>query len=497
MNELTEKLIAWRTTILWVLMVLMAISSFMEFSSPNSMDREVESLEETIHKRQQVMAQYAEKALEEPDSVFLSFPRLPSDMVIYRYCADTLQSWVNQLPVSNDDIDFFPFGYTLNHLTSRGITNTPLAYLTASEQYVNLGSGWYIVSTYFKSNVSVVAALLIQTDYNSENSVLRSEINPNLSLSKRLSIVPVTHDESYIVKGLNGEILFSVLKNLPTERGDAGKTLRLLSMLFAIAALFSDLARRKRIKQFFLAWGGLTIVLILSLYMAEYTSGNSKLFSPSLYADFGLFGSLADMIICHLYIFLVILALFSVRKSLALAFLRGSRAKRFLLKSILFLIPLLLILYIHITLESLAMNSSIVLELYMIDEISAYTVLAYVIYSLLFVSLLFSLQMLRPLLRLKGGFSFLKPRNLLIFIFLISLYSLVSVSRYGYSKEFETNRVLTTKMSVERDLDIELLLRGAERMIETDPLLSLWVQVEQGEEMINSILTEQYFWSIL
>ena len=73
MNELTEKLIAWRTTILWVLMVLMAISSFMEFSSPNSMDREVESLEETIHKRQQVMAQYAEKALEEPDSVFLSF----------------------------------------------------------------------------------------------------------------------------------------------------------------------------------------------------------------------------------------------------------------------------------------------------------------------------------------------------------------------------------------------------------------------------------------
>ena len=82
MNELTDKLIAWRTTILWVLMVLMAISSFMEFSSPNSMDREVESLEETIHKRQQVMAQYAEKALEEPDSVFLSFPRLPSDMVI-------------------------------------------------------------------------------------------------------------------------------------------------------------------------------------------------------------------------------------------------------------------------------------------------------------------------------------------------------------------------------------------------------------------------------
>lgn len=496
MNELGEKLIAWRTTILWVLMSLMAISSFMEFSSPNSMDREVAKLEKTIHKRQAVLADYAARALDVPDTLFLDFPGLPSDMVLYRYCADTLQSWVNQLPVSNDDIDFFPFGYTLNHLTSRGISNTPLAYIGTREQYVSLGSAWYIVNSYSRGRVTVVAALLIQTDYNSQTSVLRSEINPNLSLSKRLSIAPVTHDESYIVRGIEGDILFSVLKNLPSERGDAGNMLRLLSMLFAIAALFSDLARRKRMKQFFLAWGGLTIVLVLSLYMADGASGN-KLFSPTLYADFGLFGSMADMMICHLYIFLVILALFTVRKSLALAYLRGTSAKRAVVSAILSLIPLIVAGYIHVTLKSLAMNSSIVLELYMIDEISVFTILAYLLYALLFVSLLFSLQLLRPIFRFKGGFSFLKPKNMLIFLSLVSLYTLISVSRYGYEKEFERNRVLTTKMSVERDLDVEILLRGAERMIETDPLLSLWVQVNQGEEMINSILNEQYFWSIL
>lgn len=496
MNELAEKLLAWRTTILWVLMSLMAVSSFVEFSSPNSMDREVEKLEKTIHKRQSVLADYAARALEIPDSAFIDFPELPSDMVIYRYCSDTLQSWVNQLPVSNDDIDFFPFGYTLNHLTSRGISNTPLAYLGAKEQYVSLGSAWYIVSTYTEDKVTVVAALLIQTDYNTENSVLKSEINPKLSLSKLLSIVPVTHDESYIVRGVEGDILFSVLKNLPSERGDEGNMLRLFSMLFAIAALFSDLARRKRMKQFFLAWLGLTVVLILSLYMAESTSGN-MLFSPSLYADFVLFGSMADMMICHLYIFLVLLALFTVRKSLALSFLRGGKLRRAVIKSILSLTPLLLVVYIHITLKSLAMNSSIVLELYKIDEISIFTILAYLLYALLFVSLLFSLQLLRPLFKFKGGFTFLKPKTMLIFIAIVSLYTLLSVSSFGYKKEFERNRVLTTKMSVERDLDIELLLRGAERMIETDPLLSLWVQVDQGEEMINSILTEQYFWSIL
>lgn len=496
MNELAEKLLAWRTTILWVLMSLMAVISFVEFSSPNSLDRDVEKLEKTIHKRQTVLAEYSARALEVPDTVFIDFPELPSDMVIYRYCSDTLQSWVNQLPVSNDDIDFFPFGYTLNHLTSRGISNTPLAYLVANEQYVSLGSAWYVVSTYTKGKVTVVAALLIQTDYNTENSVLKSEINPNLSLSKLLSIVPVTHDESYIVRGVEGDILFSVLKNLPSERGDEGNMLRLLSMLFAIAALFSDLARRKRMKQFFLAWLGLTVVLILSLYMAESTSGN-MLFSPSLYADFGLFGSMADMMICHLYIFLVLLALFTVRKSLALSFLRGGPVRRGVIKTIIAITPLLLVLYIHITLRSLAMNSSIVLELYKIDEITIFTILAYLLYALLFIALLFSLQLLRPLFKFRGGFTFLKPKTMLTFISLVSLYTLISVSTFGFKKEFEKNRVLTTKMSVERDLDIELLLRGAERMIETDPLLSLWVQVDQGEEMINSILTEQYFWSIL
>jgi len=73
MNELAEKLLAWRTTILWVLMSLMAVSSFVEFSSPNSMDREVEKLEKTIHKRQSVLADYAARALQIPDTVLLIF----------------------------------------------------------------------------------------------------------------------------------------------------------------------------------------------------------------------------------------------------------------------------------------------------------------------------------------------------------------------------------------------------------------------------------------
>ena len=171
----------------------------------------------------------------------------------------------------------------------------------------------------------MLAALLVQTDFPSDNSILRSEINPNFSLSKRLSIVPVTHDESYIVRGKEGGILFSVLKNLPTHRGESGSSLRWFALLFAISALFSDLERRKRLRQFFFAWGGLTIIWMIALYFSGGSTDDAELFSPNLYADFGLFGSMADLIITHLYIFMVMLALFIIRKSLALTYMKSGK----------------------------------------------------------------------------------------------------------------------------------------------------------------------------
>lgn len=497
MNENFDKMLKWRTPVLWVTALLLAAISFMEFSSSDSMDREVEKLTGTIHKRQQILEDFAQKAIDTPDSVFVELPELPEDMAIYKFCADTLQSWVNQLPIANDDIDFFPFGYTLNHLTSRGVSNTPLANLGSSEQYLSLGSAWYIVSTYTNGNVTLVAAILVQTDFPSDNTILKSEVNPNLSLSKRLSIVPVTQDESYIVKGKNGGVLFSVLKNLPNNRGEEGSSLRWFSIFFMIAALFSNLQFRKRIKQFFIAFAGLTILRFIAAYFADNVGGDIELFSPNLYADFGLFGSMADLLINHLYIFLVMLALFIVRKSLALTFLKAKPNKKRLMKAIFIIIPVLIIAYIHISLRSLILNSNIVLELYKIDEITVYTILSYVLYALLFTALLFSLQLLRPAIKMRHNLSFLNMRAIMVYIFVISIYTLATVSFYGFLNEYERNRVLTTKMSVERDLNIELILRSSEKLIENDPVLALWVQIDQSNEMVNNILTEQYFWNLM
>lgn len=489
-----------RTALLWICAVMITIASFMEFSSAGSMDREVKRLEKRIHKRQAILESFASRALKLDNKEFINFgSELPEDMVIYRYFDDTLQSWANQLPISNDEVGLFRFGYILNHMNSRVVTYTPLAYLRLTEsveQYVSLGSAWYIVNIYVSGNQMVISALLVQTDYPTENTILKNKINPNFSLSRQLSIVPVTFDESYIIHGKRGGVLFSVIKTLPGSAASTGIVLRWIAILLIIAALFSNLHSRRGFREFFTVAAGLVVVRFLALYQSSQMQGEYKMFSPNLYADFGLFNSLADLLINNILIFFLITALFMIRKSIARYRIKVSSSGGFLMKMLFFAVPLALIPYIHFSITSLILNSNIEMELYKIDEISIYTLIVYVSYGLLFVSLLFSLQLIRPFFRKERRFSFLSKRALTLFITSVSLYTLFTVSIYGYNKELNRNRVWTTKMSVERDLNLELQLRDLEKYIEFDQYLARSIGMYQNIN-VNTRLTESYFWNIL
>ena len=499
-----KQLLNRKTSILWMGALLFTLASFMEFSSNESLDREVERLQGVIHKRQQILEDFALKTLQLPSDQFVSFEEFPEDMVLYRYFNDTIQSWINQFPIANDDIDFFPFGYRINHLNSRVVTNTPLAYLSLTEQYVNLGSAWYVVNVYISGNQTIIAALLIQTDFPTENSVLVNSINPNLSLRRQLSIVPVTYDESYIVLGKDGGVLFSVLKNLPSKTDETGVILRWFAILIAVLALFSNLRRLRRIKDFFLVLAGLVVVRFVAVYQAKELQGELEIFSPNLYADYGLFSSLGDLLINNMLVVLLVTALFIVRRSFfRYAYGKGDWAKR-IMAALFLLIPLAIVPYIHYSLHSLIMNSSITMEPFRIDEISVYTLLVYVSYSLLFAALILSLQLVRPFVPRIRKHSFLERKPLMIYMTLISLYTLFAVSYYGFEKEFSRNRVWTTKMSVERDLNLELQLRGYEKFIENDPIIGMNLTVSPDIEIVNNYLviihnrlTEGYFWNIL
>ncbi len=502
MKRIIKEIISKKGRILWVIAAILTFASFLKFSSSGSMDREVEILEKKIHKRQGLLERYSIAALEKPDTAFLRFNDFPEDMVIYRYCRDSLnswflQSWINQFPVSSDDIEQITFAYWISHLNSKSVTNTPLAYASDTEQYMNLGSAWYIVKMYMKEDMRIISALLIQTDYPTENTMLKNSINPRFSVKKHFSIVPVTYDESYVISGKDGGILFSVLKILPSYGNESSLLLRWLAIVFALAALFVNLYYNRNFGNFLLTAGSLVIIKYIVSYQTSVLGTELELFSPSLYADYGLFESLAELLITNLLIFFFAISLFMINKSVSLAMLRSERTKGTLLKFLIVLFPLLLIPYIHISLKSVILNSSIVLEIFKVDEIDIYTFLVYLSFSFMFFALLLALNLTRPLLGFFKKYPLFKAKNLLIYTLFVSFYTLTVVGVFGIQKENDCNRVIANKLSSERDLNVELQLRSVERLIENDPLIQYYINRPQGDFIVSTRISETYLWSVV
>ena len=173
-----------------VAILFFAIASLVT-PTQSSVEGEVDRLEKRLQNRERQLERYAIEALDNPVDQWYKPEDFPEDMVIYKYNADTLQCWVNQFPISNDEVDAIPLWYTLGYANSENIWNMPLAYLSDSEQYVNLGSAWYVVKVYKKERAKVIAGLLVKTEYLSDNSVLVNEINPELKVKRELEIVPI------------------------------------------------------------------------------------------------------------------------------------------------------------------------------------------------------------------------------------------------------------------------------------------------------------------
>ena len=150
-----------------VLAIVFAVISFVGSTGTYNLRREVRKVQKQVHNRQHMIEKYAHRAINTPDDQWVDLRDLPDDMVIYKYVADTLQSWANQFPISNDEVDAYAFTYRLHYLSNANLFSSPLAYLGLEEQYVNLGSAWYIVNTYVSPSyrTKVITGILVKTEY--------------------------------------------------------------------------------------------------------------------------------------------------------------------------------------------------------------------------------------------------------------------------------------------------------------------------------------------
>lgn len=492
--------VASNSTLIACLLTIVFFSvSFLINPGRDTVEREARRLEKGIQQRQSLLESYVQMALDNPVDEWLDFDEFPDDMVIYKYNADTLQSWVNQFPIHNDDVDVMPLWYRLHYLNTRSLFKAPLAYLTEQEQYVNLGSSWYVVKVYVRDRIKVIGGLLVKTEYLSDNTVLVSKLNPHFNIDRKLSLTPFNIDEGHIVHGKDGGVLFSVEDDVTSASGRSG-TLKWLSFFFALLALYLYFYDRRRS---FRAWGiflvGITLLRWATFIFGEYLRMEDSLFSPNIYAHTGLFSSLGNLLLNNLYVFLVVLSIYLIRKSL-LAVSRKSRLSRNTIVAGLAVLAAGVGLYIHYTLNSLINNSNIILELYHIEMLNLYSLLSYTSYGMLFIALLLLVYTIIPFTPLSGRVSMFKLRNLMGYIFAISCYMLVVVGYQGYKKEIERCKMWTNKLSVERDLGLELQLKEMEGKLMSDPIVRTILQAhQQGADtrgLLKNRLNEQYLQSI-
>ncbi len=481
------------TAVFLSLAALLLVVSYIAVPSGAGLEDEAAKLEKKIHGRQQILQKYVDSAMDAPVDEWLRFDNFPNDMVIYRYNADTLQSWVNQFPVANDEVDVLTLWYGMNHLNSRSLYNAPLAYLSEQEQYVNLGSAWYVVRVYRKGFVKVISGLLIKTEYLSNNTILASNINPHLGAGKRLNLTPVTFDEGLVVKGIGGGALFSVSDDSTASKAGMSYPLKWLALLLLCAALYSFFYNRRNLKALAVYVGGLSLARYLCFGLGSSLRYDSLMFSPNLYADVGIFSSFGNFLFNNLYVTLVILGLYLLKKRFISILNNSGKLWCIAIRIALCSIPVLLGIYINYVFESLINNSNIVLELYRLEELGKYSVLAYISFSLLFIALYLSLQLALPALPLKRKGTLLKTKYVLVYICIISVYTLAIVSALGFRKEISGSKVWANKLAVERDISLELQLRSIEAKLVSDPIVGAMLGLPQERyNLIQNRMEELY-----
>ncbi len=478
-------------TIFGVLSVIIFLCSFHTRSYHSIIGQEVRQVERNVHKRQTLLDEYVVKAINTPNDQWLDF-ELPEDMVLYKYCGDTIQSWINGFPISNDEVDVYPFLYRLQYMSNGNLFSTPLAYIGMEESYVNFGSAWYIVNTQIDpiTRTKVIGGILVRTEYEAEG--INNIVNDRLKIDDGFMTVPITTDDSAIVYGNEGKPLFSIVPTDNTVLIKNNMIAKWISIFLGLTALFVYHWRRHSAKSFtILAIGVLAIRSIIAVLIPRLSS-TEEIFSPVLYASNLFSGSLGAFLLNSLVVSIIIYGLYIVRYDIFRKLvLKSKRAQRCTVSG-LGIIAVLLVLYIHLSLHSLIVNSNIVLEPFRLNELNKYSVLCFVSFALLFLALLFTIQMIFTYRRPKKKSMALSWKGVIIYVLIISLYTVAVISVSNMKKEYETGRVWTNKLAVERDLNLELQLMTVEEAIATDPFMAMLTSVDNRDLLLRRLL-ERYF----
>lgn len=479
-----------------LLALLLFVLSMASNNAGTDTDKSAEDIAERVERRLKILDGYIAEA-QATDKKELILPEgLPEDMVIYRYINDSLQSWSNQFAIINDDISS---RLVFHRLTDRNsLLTSPLSEVKESLSYINIGSKWYLAKAITsEDNQKIIAGLEIKNTLVDDARRNENGVSPKLRLSRKYSVQPLSHSggSAVMIYGVpQFKILYDISQATPFFDNSMLRWIAILLLTLAIILFF---AGNRDLKTYGIVTVTLTLLFILSLIWGMQMSGAYELFSPTIYADGALFFSLGALILINTYITLLSTCTFLVRNRIT-DLARRNRKKKKRNLCIYGIITLLIViatsLYTHLTLKSLLTNSNISMELYRWNMNIPYTIMVYLSYTGLLFSILLQIQTLRPAVKEFLGFKYdmLSSKSLVFFAILCSAYFTITSSHLGFDKEKDRVSVWANRLSVDRDLSLEIQLRSAEDNIAYDRLISALTFLDNTGSMIQNRITDYY-----
>lgn len=441
-----------------------------------------------------VLDTFVNKALEGNKSGWMELNGLPADMVVYRYVDDTLQSWNNTFTVANDDISSRLVFQRLAN-PNNGVSS-PFLELTENFSFRNFGQCWYMIKSVYSRGVRVIAGIEVMNEMDTRSN---NHVNPSFRLNDKFSINPISYSGGSTVY-VQGQPQFKILQDSLKSSPVADSTFVWLALLLFVTALLLAISNRRSLEKFWLLMPCIVMSMICMFGWGRRIQNDVYLFSPSLYADGPVLYSLGAVIIINLAILAFVISVYLVRNE----FFRfaASRQHKLLSLGLMSCLALLtavgVLLYTDRAFSSIVRNSNICLELYKLNDLSLFTGLVYLSFVSMLVSIPLLAQMLRPFVKETTGLRFdaFSGVGRTLFALALGVYFVWTAALIGFRKEQNRVDVWANRLSVERDISLELQLRRTEPQIANDIFIATLSALPNASNVILNRVVDSYMYSI-
>ncbi len=496
MNRMKRNKHNWKDYLVWGLLafsMLILLWATTVNNTPGDTDQAARRVERILERRAATLDSLVSKALNGNWAEWMELG-LPEDMVVYRYVDDTLQSWNHTFTVANDNISsrlmFQRLANPKNGLSS------PFSELSDELSFMNFGQSWYLIKSVKRNECCVVAGLEIMNDMDTRSV---NRVNKSLRLNDKFSIKPVSSSGGSTVT-VQGVPQFKILQDSFKNSTRTDSNMVWFALILFVAALLICLSNGRSLKKFWILLSVIFLAMLCMYGWGRNIQNDVYLFSPTLYADGPVLSSLGAVLVINMAILALIICVYLVRNEIYRSVM-ASRHSRLLLTVLSLLVvaaAAAILLYTHVVFSSIVLNSNINLELYKLNDITVHTAAVYFSFLTMLVSIPLLAQLLRPCAKTLFGarFDAFSGVGRTLFALMLGIYFVTTAAVLGNRKEQDNVEVWANRLSVERDIALELQLRRIEPDIANDAFIATLSALPSASSTILNRIVDSYMYSI-